>query len=414
MGGRCLILLAYRQPPPESHTVLARRSLPPLLAASLLLAVAGTAGTLDGANAADQGSGTTTGTTAGAVGIAPRIKSAAAGETAWKLGDPVEVVVTGGTLVSASLTDRAGRQVRGRLEPTAWESTGGLVPRTTYVLDATAVAPDGQQTVLHDTVRTGKPPKVLRATVSPNGRTVGVGRPLVVTFNHDVRRKADVEAALHATTTKDVGLASWSWTSSRTIQYRPQTFWPGYTRVSLTADLRKVHAGPGLWGMKDADAGFRIGRKYVMRVSNAKHRLVLRKDGVKLRTFGVSMGKPGFPTRSGTKVIMDIHESYRMRSTTVGITGDEAYDLDVPYAMRITASGEFLHGAPWNHYIGVANKSHGCTNLTLSDAHWLFNRVREGDPVVTTGTGRSTESWNGLGGVWNIPWTQWVKGSALS
>jgi lipoprotein-anchoring transpeptidase ErfK/SrfK len=304
--------------------------------------------------------------------------------------------------------------VRGELTPTTWRSTGGLVPRTTYVLDATAVAPDGQQTVLHDTVRTGAPPKVLRATVSPNGRTVGVGRPLVVTFNRDVRRKADVEAALHVTTTKDVGPASWSWTSSRTVQYRPQTFWPAYTRVSVTADLRKVHAGPGLWGMTDSDAGFRIGRAFVMRVSNAKHRLVLRKDGVRLRTFGVSMGKPGFPTRSGTKVIMDIHESYRMRSTTVGITGDEAYDLDVPYAMRITASGEFLHGAPWNHYIGVANKSHGCTNLTLSDAHWLFDRVREGDPVVTKGTGRAMESWNGLGGVWNVPWTQWLKGSALS
>ena len=82
--------------------------------------------------------------------------------------------------------------------------------------------------------------------------------------------------------------------------------------------------------------------------------------------------------------------------------------------MRITASGEFLHGAPWNHYIGVANMSHGCTNLTLSSAHWLFDHVREGDPVVTTGTGRTMESWNGLGGVWNVPWTQWVKGSALS
>jgi lipoprotein-anchoring transpeptidase ErfK/SrfK len=126
------------------------------------------------------------------------------------------------------------------------------------------------------------------------------------------------------------------------------------------------------------------------------------------------MGKSGFTTRSGTKVIMDIHESYRMRSTTVGITGSEAYDLDVPYAMRITSTGEFLHGAPWNHYIGIANMSHGCTNLTLSDARWLFHRVREGDPVVTKGTGRSTESWNGLGGVWNVPWDKWVAGSALS
>lgn len=90
-----------------------------------------------------------------------------------------------------------------------------------------------------------------------------------------------------------------------------------------------------------------------------------------------------------------------------------AYDLDVPYAMRITSSGEFLHGAPWNPYVGILNHSHGCTNLTLSNAHWLFNRVREGDPVITTGTGRKMEPWNGLGGVWNVPWAKWVAGSAL-
>jgi lipoprotein-anchoring transpeptidase ErfK/SrfK len=138
------------------------------------------------------------------------------------------------------------------------------------------------------------------------------------------------------------------------------------------------------------------------------------KNGKRIRTFGVSMGKSGFTTRSGTKVIMDKHVSYRMRSTTVGITGSEAYDLDVPYAMRITSSGEFLHGAPWNPYVGVANRSHGCTNLTLSAARWVFNRVREGDPVVTRGTGREMESYNGLGGVWNVRWKAWRAGSALT
>ena len=151
-----------------------------------------------------------------------------------------------------------------------------------------------------------------------------------------------------------------------------------------------------------------------MRVSNAKHRMTVTRDGERIRTFGVSLGKPGFPTRSGTKVIMEKYVTHRMNSITVGITGAEAYDLDVPYAMRITASGEFLHGAPWNPYVGTMNHSHGCTNLTLSSARWVFGHVKEGDPVVTTGTGRPTESWNGLGGVWNVPWATWVAGSALS
>jgi lipoprotein-anchoring transpeptidase ErfK/SrfK len=345
---------------------------------------------------------------------APKITSAAAGATAWKLDRPVRVRVTGGTLSAVSLTGRDGRTVRGRTAPARWTSTGRLVPRSTYVLEATAVAPDGQQTTLSERLRTGKPEAVLSARISPDGYTVGVGRPVVVTFNRTVRRKAAVEKALSVTTSRDVGPAAWSWTSSRTVQFRPKGFWPANTRVSVTADLRKVRAGGGVWGMRDTKAAFKIGRSLVMRVSDAKHRMAVVKNGKRIRTFGVSMGKSGFTTRSGTKVIMDKHVSYRMRSTTVGITGSEAYDLDVPYAMRITSSGEFLHGAPWNPYVGVANRSHGCTNLTLSAARWVFNRVREGDPVVTRGTGREMESYNGLGGVWNVRWKAWRAGSALT
>jgi lipoprotein-anchoring transpeptidase ErfK/SrfK len=381
-----------------------RRSLVPLLAAAVLAVPVLGGGPLT-ANAAGPSTAATTGL---------KVTSKAAGATAWPLADAVKIVVVGGTLASATLTAPDGRRVRGTAGPTSWTSTGTLVPRTTYSLYATAVDAAGQQAVLQDTVRTGAPARVLRATISPSGRTVGVGRPLVVTFNHDVRRKADVERALRVSTSKPLAAASWSWTSDRTVQYRPKQFWAAYTRVQVDADLRKVHAGPGLWGMRDTDAGFRVGRAFVMRVSDAKHRMVVRKDGETVRTFGVSMGKSGFTTRSGTKVIMDTHESYRMRSTTVGITGAEAYDLQVPYAMRITSSGEFLHGAPWNPYIGIANRSHGCTNLTLSSARWVFDRVREGDPIVTRGTGREMEPWNGLGGVWNVPWTEWVAGSALS
>jgi lipoprotein-anchoring transpeptidase ErfK/SrfK len=386
--------------------VLARRPLT-LLAAPLLMLTLG-ASALAPAQAAG---GTATTTT---VTPAPQIGSPAAGATEWALDKPVLVIVTGGSLTAVTLTGPDGRQIPGTLTAARWTSTGTLVPRTTYALAATAVGPDGQQSAFSNTVRTGAPDRVLRATISPNGRTVGVGRPVVVTFSQPVRRKADVEAALHVTTTRAIGPASWSWTSDRTVQFRPRTFWPAHTGVTVTADLRKVHGGPGLWAMQDTEAAFRIGRSFVMRVSNAKHRMTVTRDGDRLRTLGVSLGKPGFPTRSGTKVIMDTHVSYRMRSTTVGITGSEAYDLDVPYAMRITSSGEFLHGAPWNPYVGIRNHSHGCTNLTLSSARWVFNRVKEGDPVVTTGTGRSTEPWNGLGGVWNVSWTDWVAGSALS
>jgi lipoprotein-anchoring transpeptidase ErfK/SrfK len=131
--------------------------------------------------------------------------------------------------------------------------------------------------------------------------------------------------------------------------------------------------------------------------------------------MGVSLGKPGATTttRSGTKVIMSRHESYRMRSSTLGpaYSGD-SYDLVVPYAMRMTWSGEFLHGADYNANIGRANTSHGCTNLRSSDARWLYESSLVGDPVVTTGTDRWMEEGNGLGGAWNVDWERWTSRSA--
>ena len=43
----------------------------------------------------------------------------------------------------------------------------------------------------------------------------------------------------------------------------------------------------------------------------------------------------------------------------------------------------------------------------------VYDQVIVGDPVVTTGTPRSREYWNGIGAPYNIPWTVWLSHSAL-
>jgi L,D-transpeptidase catalytic domain len=87
----------------------------------------------------------------------------------------------------------------------------------------------------------------------------------------------------------------------------------------------------------------------------------------------------------------------------------------VPWSVRVTNSGEFVHAASWNGgNIGVRSTSHGCTNLKVADAQWFYNFSMIGDVVTYTNTGTSNvmPSWDGFGD-WNVPWSQWQAGNLL-
>jgi lipoprotein-anchoring transpeptidase ErfK/SrfK len=291
------------------------------------------------------------------------------------------------------------------------------MPARFYRLRVTAVGPDGTVVTRSAWVRSAKPRKTLVARTSPRSGTVGVGMPITVDLSRPVTRKAArraVQAALTVSTSRPISAGSWGWVSSQRLQFRPRTFWPANTTVTVRASLAGLGIGRGVWAVKDSTTRFRVGRAQVMTVDGRRHTFVLKRNGKVIRRGGVSLGKSGFTTRSGTKVIMTRELSRRMRSTTVGIpSGANSYDLQVPYAMRLTNTGEFVHGAPWNSHIGVANVSHGCTNLTLDNARWLYHHSLLGDPVITRGTGRQSELGNGLGGVWNVGWAKWKALSAI-
>jgi lipoprotein-anchoring transpeptidase ErfK/SrfK len=70
---------------------------------------------------------------------------------------------------------------------------------------------------------------------------------------------------------------------------------------------------------------------------------------------------------------------------------------NVEYCTRITYSGEFLHAAPWNHSLGRANLSHGCVNLGVADAHWVFENFLIGDVVVVQHSPKELPIGDGLG-----------------
>jgi lipoprotein-anchoring transpeptidase ErfK/SrfK len=265
-----------------------------------------------------------------------------------------------------------------------------------------------------------KPKVAVGVSVSPSaGSTVGVAMPVTATFSSSVTYRARAEKAMRVYVGGVLAKGAWHWKDGRTAVFRTKGFWPAHKRLTVKLALAGVEL------RSDADYSyvggstttrshsFTIGRRLVGYVSNSTLRMRVFVDGDLARVMPVSMGKEGFITRSGIKAVMEKYVERVMTSEALGITDpNDQYEVISPYAVRLTITGEFAHGAPWaTSRIGRYNGSHGCTNLLVADAKWFYYKVLPGDPVVTTGTGRAMEPWNGTGGPWNIPWTDWLKRS---
>lgn len=299
-----------------------------------------------------------------------------------------------------------------------WVAEERLEPGVRYRLVGVASNETGEQKRLTRSFRTTdlSLDQQTYPSIAPlDGETVGVGMPVIVSFDVAVTDRAEVERHL-SVDTKPAQPGSWHWISGNEVHWRPKTYWKPGTEVSVQADVNGVNAGGGIYGQEDRSSSFTVGDAVIMKVDVARHHMKVFRNGQLLRTLPISAGKPGFTTRSGIKVIVEKFRFKDMDAATTGISEDdpEYYDMtDVEYAMRVTYSGEFLHAAPWSvGSQGSANVSHGCVGMSTSDAGWLYSIARRGDVVETTGTDRPMEATNGYGD-WNVPWAEYKKGSAL-
>ncbi len=96
-------------------------------------------------------------------------------------------------------------------------------------------------------------------------------------------------------------------------------------------------------------------------------------------TARVSTGIARYPTPVGT---FRIQRKYRYSDMSGGshARGDYYYLPNVPYCMYYYA-GYSLHGTYWHSNFGTP-MSHGCTNLSIADAAWLFDWAPIGTKVV--------------------------------
>ncbi len=327
----------------------------------------------------------------------------------------VTVTASSGRLGTVSVTDDDGVEVPGAAEDgTTWRSSpGSLRGGATYTVKATAVGADGATVAKTSSFRTMTPPATNRAVLVPGDDwDVGVGMPVVVTFAKAVKNRRGVEKALTVTSTPAVE-GAWRWMNDRELQWRPATYWPSGTKVSVRAALGGVETSPGVWGRRTVTTAFGVGPSQISTVDVAKHTMTVRRNGKVVRTIPVTTGKKGFLTRSGTKVVMSREAQVRMDAATTGTDpkDPEYYDIQVKWALRLTYSGEFLHAAPWSVASqGRRNVSHGCTGMSTAHAKWLYDNSRVGDVVVYRGSSRPLEWGNGYT-VWNKPFSAWESGA---
>ena len=339
-------------------------------------------------------------------------------------GVTVDTIVTAdaehGSIAKATLVSADGKsKVNGRVTGQQWVASERLEPGTKYKLTVTGTGDDKEEGTLERTFTTEA--LTLQQQTYPSvaplsDETVGVGMPVIVTFDLPVKNKALFERNMGVTTNKDVE-GSWSWIGDSVAHYRPKDFWPAGTKVMVNLRLNGLPAGNGIYGQQDQKVPFKIGRKVVSTVDVAGSRLIVRIDGKAVRTIPVSTGDAKHRTRRGTKVIMEKFSKVDMDAATTGIDSEDPdyYDIDdVKWAMRVTNSGEFLHAAPWSAAShGRANVSHGCTGMSTANANWLYQNSRRGDVVKFINSPRGMEDQNGWTD-WNVSWDDWKAGSALS
>jgi lipoprotein-anchoring transpeptidase ErfK/SrfK len=340
------------------------------------------------------------------------------------VGVRVDTIVTTsaehGTITKGSLRTADGKTtIKGRVAGNAWVASQRLEPGTTYDLTVTGHGEDGKDATLSRAFSTEA--LTLKQQTYPSvaplqGETVGVGMPVIVTFDVPVKNRALFERNMSVQSTPAV-TGSWDWFSDREVHFRPQHFWKAGSKVKVVLRLNGLPAGGGIYGQQDQVIDFKIGREAISTVDVRSHQLTYTVDGKKIRTIPISAGDAQHESREGTKIIMEKFSSVDMDAATTGIDSTDPgyYNIKgVRWAMRVTNSGEFLHAAPWTDAKqGHINASHGCTGMSTANADWLYHQSRRGDVVKFIHSPRPLEDRNGWTD-WNVSWSKWTQGSALS
>jgi lipoprotein-anchoring transpeptidase ErfK/SrfK len=332
--------------------------------------------------------------------------SPASGTKGAKPDAGIGVAAVGGRITEVTART-AGDPVPGRMsaDGTEWHSRWALQTGARYTVRATALDDQGRSITGTSSFRTLEPSRTFSTTIFEGyHKTYGVGMPIILTFSRPIVRKKAVERSLELWTSRPV-VGAWSWDGDRTLYFRPREYWPAHTTVRFVGHLDGVEGSPGVYGVHTLTQTFSIGRSLIAVADTGTHRVQIYLDKQLFGDWPMSSGKPGDDTPNGTYLTLD-------KSNPEEMIGP-GYDIMVPWSVRFTWSGDFLHDAYWSvGDQGFANVSHGCVNLSPEHAKTYYQLAGQGDPVTITGSPRAG-TWGNGWTMWFLSWPQLLRGSAL-
>jgi len=332
------------------------------------------------------------------------------------LDRPVTVTASSGVLGPVTLVNAAGTEVAGKLSPdgVTWSTSEPLGYNKSYTLTAQSLGLAGV-TAEKISFETQSPENLTMPYLLPgDGETVGVGQPIAVRFDENIPNRLAAERAIKVTTNPPVEGAFY-WLSNREVRWRPAAFWKPGTAVDVAVNTYGVDLGDGLFGQQNLTSHFTIGDEVIATADDDTKTLTVRRNGVVEKTMPISMGKNSTPTNNGIYIVGDRLSHMIMDSSTYGVPSNSpnGYRTEVDWATQMSYSGIYVHSAPWSvGSQGYSNVSHGCLNVSPSNAKWFYDNTKRGDIVEVHNTvGSTLPGTDGLGD-WNVPWPQWKAGNA--
>ncbi len=135
--------------------------------------------------------------------------------------------------------------------------------------------------------------------------------------------------------------------------------WVIQTQVAIPQPVKRPDGVSGKW----------------FAVDTYEQTLIAYQDDTPVFATLISSGLPKFPTDEGLFKILDRYAQTKMSGGTTGL--DDAYYLpQVPWVQYFNTDEQALHGAYWHDLFGFRH-SHGCVNMTITDAQWAFNWTKD-------------------------------------